>query len=140
MELVTFLGNHPFLVAAAALLATMIVVVEVRRMTRTYAEVGPVQAVRLVNDDALVVDVRSPERYQTGHIAGARNIPLERLAEEAEKRLGSGKDRPLLIYCDNGLVGARAAALLRKLDFRNVSNLRGGLETWRREGYPLERK
>jgi rhodanese-related sulfurtransferase len=86
------------------------------------------------------VDVRSPERYQTGHIGGARNIPLERLADEADKRLGAARNRPVLTYCDNGLGGARAAALLRKLNFPHVNNLRGGLETWRREGYPLERK
>jgi rhodanese-related sulfurtransferase len=139
MELVTFIGNHPILVALAITLAAVIITVEIRHFTRKYAELGIAQAVRLVNDDAVVVDVRSPERFQTGHIGGARNIPLERLADDAEKRVGA-KDRPILTYCDNGLTGARAAALLGKLSYSSVSNLRGGLEAWRREGYPLERK
>jgi rhodanese-related sulfurtransferase len=140
MQLVTFVGNHPFLVAAAIMLAALIVVVEMRQLTRSFAELGLVQAVQLVNAEAIVVDVRTPERYQTGHIGGARNVPLERLAEDADKRLGNAKDQPILTYCDDGLTGARAAALLGKLAFSKVSNLRGGLETWRREGYPLERK
>jgi rhodanese-related sulfurtransferase len=140
MELLTFAGNHPFLVGAAVALAALIATVEVRRLTRSFAELGLVQAVQLVNADAVVVDVRSPERYQAGHIGGARNVPLERLAEDAGKRLGKARERPILVYCDNGLTGARAAALLGKLAFGKVSNLRGGLEAWRREGYPLERK
>ena len=105
MELITFAGQHPHLDGAAAALAAMIVYTEVRRLTRGFVELGLVQAVQLVNADAVVVDVRPPERFQSGHIGGAR-----------------------------------AAGELSKQDFRKVYNLRGGLEAWRRESYPLERK
>jgi rhodanese-related sulfurtransferase len=140
MDIVTFVGNHPALVAAAVTLAAMIVYVEARLLTRGSSDLGLVQAIQLLNADALVVDVRSPERFQTGHIAGARNVPFERLSDEADKRLGQAKDRAILTYCDNGASGARAASLLKKLGFARVFNLRGGLDAWRRESYPLERK
>jgi len=140
MDLVTFVSNHPFLCAAAVTLAGMIVYVEAQLITRGGNDLGLVQAIQLVNSDAVVVDVRSPERYQTGHIAGARNVPFDRLTDEADKRLGQAKDRPILAYCDNGMSGARATSLLRKLGFTKVFNLRGGLDAWRRESYPLERK
>ena len=77
MDLVTFVSNHPFLCAAAVTLAGMIVYVEAQLITRGGNDLGLVQAIQLVNSDAVVVDVRSPERYQTGHIAGARNVPFE---------------------------------------------------------------
>jgi rhodanese-related sulfurtransferase len=140
MELLDFAGRHPYLVGAAAALAAIIVYTEVRRFTRGFVELGLVQAVQLVNSDAVVLDVRSPERFQSGHIGGARNVPIERLGEEVEKKLSKHKDRPVLTYCDNGFTGARAAGELTKQDFRKVYNLRGGLEAWRRESYPLERK
>ena len=111
-----------------------------RQLTRGFSDLGVVQAVQLVNAEAAIIDVRSAERFHTGHIAGARNVPSERLAEEAGKRLAHFKDRPLLTYCDTGPTGASAAALLRKLGFTKVFNLRGGLEAWRRDSYPLERK
>jgi len=140
MDFVAFVSNHPYLVAAAVGLAAMIVYTEIKHLTRRFTELGLVQAVQLLNADAVVVDARSPERFQTGHIAGARNVPFERLDEEAEKRLGQAKERPIITYCDNGLTGARAASLLAKHGFSKVYNLRGGLEAWRRESYPLERK
>jgi rhodanese-related sulfurtransferase len=140
MDLFTFITHHPYLIGAAGVLAAMIATVEVRQLTRGFSDLGVVQAVQLVNADAAVVDVRSAERFQSGHIAGARNLPIDRLAEEAGKRLAPFKDRPLLIYCDSGLSGASAAAQLRKLGFAKVFNLRGGLEAWRRDSYPLERK
>ena len=140
MDLITFAGQHPYLVGAAAALAAMIVYTEVRRFTRSFVELGAMQAVQLVNADAVVVDVRSPERFQTGHIGGARNIPMERLVDEIGKKLSKLKERPILTYCDNGFTGARAAGELTKHEFKKVYNLRGGLDAWRRESYPLERK
>jgi rhodanese-related sulfurtransferase len=140
MDLLTFVGNHPYLLAAAVGLAAMIAYTELRHLTRRFTELGLVQAVQLLNADAVVVDVRSPDRFHTGHIAGARNVPFESLDAEAEKRLGQAKERPIITYCDNGLTGARAASLLAKHAFSKVYNLRGGLEAWRRESYPLERK
>jgi rhodanese-related sulfurtransferase len=140
MEIIDFAGQHPYLVGAAAALAAMIVYTEARRFTRGFVELGLVQAVQLVNSDAVVLDVRSPERFQTGHIGGARNVPLERLSDEVTKKLAKLRDRPIITYCDNGFTGARAAAELTKQDFKKVYNLRGGLEAWRRESYPLERK
>lgn len=140
MELLAFVTNHPYLVGTAVVLASLIVYVEARQLTRGFAELGLVQAVQLVNADAVVLDLRSPESYQVGHIGGARNVPMERLADEIEKRLANLKERPILTYCDNGATGARAAAELTRRAFKKVYNLRGGLDAWRRENYPLERK
>src|SRR5262245_41805569 len=140
MDLVPFITNHSLLVAAAVGLAAMIVYTEIRHLTRPFTALRLVQAVQLPNADAVGVDAPSQDRLQSGHIAGARDVPFERLDEEAEKRLGQAKERPIIIYCDNGLTGARAASLLAKHGFSKVYNLRGGLEAWRRESYPLERK
>ncbi len=139
-DILEFAGNHPFLIAAAIILAAMIVITEVRLRARGFAELAPGDAVQLMNRSAVVLDVRQPERFAAGHIVGARNIPQDRLAEEAEKKLGKLKDKSIITCCDTGASGARAAAQLRKLEFKRVFNLRGGVEGWLRENYPVEKK
>lgn len=137
-QVLEFAGNHPLLVGAAVMLAALILINEIRLRARAYREVSPAEAVQLINADALVVDVREPGRYGEGHIVGARNIPLERLEEEAGEKLAKRRDKPVLVCCDDGIGGGRAATLLNRLGFAQVFNLRGGLGAWRQENYPLE--
>ena len=139
-QLLEFTGNHPFLISAAVILATMIVFTEVRQRSRGFGDVSPADAVKLINAHAVVLDVRSQESYDAGHIVGARHVPLEKLGDEGDKKLTRLKDKPVITYCDNGVTGARAAGTLRKREFSRVFNLRGGLHAWRQEHYPLEGK
>ena len=137
-ELLEFAGNHPILVGSAVLLAALIVFTELRLRTRPYGEVSPADAVRLINSDAVVLDVREPGRFGQGHIVGARNIPLERLEQEADGKLAKLRGKTVLTCCDDGMGGGRAAAILHRLGFEQVFNLRGGLGAWRQENYPLD--
>ena len=135
-QFIEFTGNHPYLVGAAVALLVMIVFNEVRLATRGYNDVAPADAVKLINVDATVIDVRSVDAYRTGHIVGAKNVPLDELDADGSK-LKKLKEKPVLTYCDNGITGARAASSLRSAGFSKVFNLRGGLEAWRRDNYPL---
>lgn len=135
-RLLEFAGNHPYLVGAAVMLASLIVFNELRLRTRGFSDIAPADAVKLINVDAVVLDVRSADDYAKGHIVGARNVPADEL--DVEKRpIAKLKDKPVLTYCDTGIAGARVAATLRKAEFSRVFNLRGGLEAWRRDNYPL---
>ncbi len=136
-QLLEFAGNHPLLVAAAFGLLATIVVTEIRHRNRGFAELAPADAVRLINADALVLDVRSVEAYRKGHVVDARNVPLADLSAQAAK-LERFKEGPVLAYCDNGIASQRAAAELRKLGFSEVATLRGGLEGWKRDNYPVQ--
>jgi rhodanese-related sulfurtransferase len=104
-----------------------------------FTEVGPVQAVELINhENALPLDVRADDEFAKGHIVGSINIPFALLDSRMED-LQPHRDRPLLVYCESGRQAAHACARLRSAGFEPVHKLRGGLMAWRSAGLPLER-
>ena len=82
---------------------------------------------------AVLVDVRTPEEYAEGHIAGSRNLPLQAITR-VEDAIPE-KTSPVFLYCQSGGRSRRAAAFLEKIGYTCVRNI-GGLA-----GYngPLER-
>lgn len=79
-----------------------------------------------VEDGALLLDVRTPGEFQAGHVNGALNIPVD----ELERRIGELKaDRAVVVYCRSGGRSARAAGLLGKHGFGEVSDL-GPMSAW----------
>lgn len=86
----------------------------------------------------LLLDVRSPEEYATGHVPGALNIPHDELAgrlDEVEAARGSG----VVVYCERGGRAAHAEALLRDSGFSSVHHLSGDMAAWRAAGRLQER-
>lgn len=128
--------NHPFLVAAAAILAILVIVFELRQRGRGATAVGPIDAVRLVNAGALVVDVRDEKAYEGGHIIDARSVPAAEVGQKAET-LKKFKEKPVIVYCDSGLASAGAVKALTALGFTKVVSLRGGLSGWLQENLPV---
>jgi rhodanese-related sulfurtransferase len=94
------------------------------------------QAVRLMNQGALVIDLRSKELYDAGHIVDARNVPAGEIDAQADT-LKKWRDRNVITYCDSGADGAGAARTLMKLGFTKVFNLQGGLNAWVKDNLPL---
>ena len=83
-----------------------------------------------------VVDVRSSAEWESGHIPGARHIPLGYLPD----RLASlPRDRAVVVQCQGGTRSAIAASLLRARAFPEVINLTGGMNGWEAAGLPVER-
>jgi thioredoxin 1 len=87
------------------------------------------------NQDAILVDVRTPEEYADGHIANAVNINWNdnSFPSQAEKL---DKQKTLFVYCLSGGRSASATSKLREMGFRNVIELDGGIMQWRAEGLP----
>jgi phage shock protein E len=90
----------------------------------------PATAKQLVQDGALLLDVRSPGEFSGGHIPGAQNIPVHELAGRVAE-LGADKARPVVVYCASGMRSASAAGTLRKAGFARVEDL-GGMMRWPR--------
>ncbi|WP_129641502.1 rhodanese-like domain-containing protein [Peristeroidobacter agariperforans] len=128
--------NHPFLIAAAAILAVLAIVIEMRHRSRGASAIGTADAVRLANTGALVVDVRDSKDYEAGHIIEARHIPAAEIGSRAES-LKKFKEKPVIVYCDAGFTSAGAARQLRASGFNKVVTLSGGLNSWRQENLPL---
>ena len=82
----------------------------------------------LVEVNSLLVDVRTPAEFAEGTIDGALNIPLD----EIRSRLAEiPSDRPLYIFCQQGLRGYLAQRILVQNGFQNVTNLSGGYLLWK---------
>ena len=100
--------------------------------------VSAAQATQLINrEDAQVLDVRDPGEYGAGHILGAKNLPLARIASAGE--VAKKKDAALIVYCDTGDRSGKAMAALKKQGYSKVVNLSGGLGAWKQAGLPVER-
>jgi rhodanese-related sulfurtransferase len=135
---VEFIRNNILLIVVAFASGAMLLWPLVRR-TSGGPWVNTAQATHLINrEDALVVDVREPGEYGAGHILGARNVPLSRVADAAD--LGKRKDRPLILYCDSGDRSGKATSVLKKQGFARVVNLSGGIGAWQQAGLPVEKK
>ena len=102
--------------------------------------VSAAQATQLINrEDALVLDVRDPGEYGTGHILGAKNVPMSRIGTAGSEIAAKRKDKPVIVYCDNGNRAVKAAAALRSQGFARVVSLAGGLGAWQQAGLPVEK-
>lgn len=129
---------HPFLTSAAGVLLLAVVAYELRQRAHSAASVSPTEAVRMMNDGAVLVDVRSVNQFKDGHIAGARNVPGDQVADGA-KALEKFRDKTIITCCESGITSGSAARKLTELGFKQVFNLRGGLAAWRQDNLPVTR-
>jgi rhodanese-related sulfurtransferase len=135
-RLVEYIGNHPWLAGFAVLAVVLVIGYELRERQTSHASVGPHDAVRLMNQNALLLDLRPAEAFKKGHLNGARNIPSHEILNATET-LKKYKEKPVLVYDESGSLGASAARQLMAQGFTKAVNLRGGLAAWRTENLPL---
>lgn len=101
---------------------------------KPYRDVSPAEALAAVDRGrALLVDVREPHEWQSGHAPKARHIPLGQLAHRADE-LPQGRE--VLLVCRSGNRSARAARMLADR-CPDVANVRGGMAAWAAEGLPV---
>lgn len=92
----------------------------------------------MTSANPLVVDVRSPAEFATGHVAGSINLPLGELAERAASVLPQ-RDAPMILCCVSGARSDMAAQWLRAQGYTQVSNGGGAGAVALRLGLPIER-
>ena len=101
--------------------------------------VGPLGVTQLVNrQSAAIVDVCTDKEFSAAHIPDAINVPLSALASQVEK-IGSDKEKPVIISCRSGSRAKSAAKKLSKLGFKELYILTGGNNAWEKENLPMTR-
>jgi rhodanese-related sulfurtransferase len=135
-RLFEYLGHHPWLAGSAGLVAVALAVYEILARIQAFAALPAMQAVRLMNHGALVLDLRTKESFDAGHIGDARHLPAAELELQADS-LKKWRDKNVITYDDSGSGGAGAARTLTKLGFTKVSSLEGGLNAWIKDNLPL---
>ena len=134
-QLVEFASNNGLL--ASALIATALAVIfnELRLRNQGLSSISTGDAVRLINQGAVVVDVREKSSFNSAHIVDSRCMSTDELLAGAAAKLK--KKKAVLLVCDSGTQSARAAAALRKSGIENVFSLKGGIAAWRQENFPV---
>jgi len=135
-----FAVNHPFLVMAFAVLLALTFFNEMKIATQKFASLTPAGAVKLMNDeDVVVVDVREPSETIGGKISKAVQIPFSSMS----KRIGElekHKNKTLLVYCKTGARSGAACRELSKSGFEKVYSLNGGITAWQEAHLPISKK
>ena len=84
-------------------------------MLRTLLGLSPkVDLTKMITDGALILDVRTPDEFQQGHVKGSMNIPLDRLPQDLKKL---DKQRVIITCCRSGMRSGSAASLLAQHGF-----------------------
>ncbi|MDY0404255.1 rhodanese-like domain-containing protein [Virgibacillus sp. 179-BFC.A HS] len=73
------------------------------------------------------VDVRTPGEYKGNHIGEFKNIPLHQLGQQISQL---SKDREVVVICQSGMRSNKACKILKKQGFKQVSNVKGGMNAW----------
>lgn len=94
-----------------------------------------VSELRAKHDDLAVLDVRRPGEYESGHVPGARNVPLPEL-EERVTELDAAKR--IAVICASGYRSSTAASILQRHSFAALYNVVGGTSAWVAAGFDTE--
>jgi phage shock protein E len=93
---------------------------------------------RLAGDDRpVILDVRTVEEFEGGHIPGAVNIPHTELSARIGE-LSDARTDELVVHCESGRRAAAAEAVLAEAGFARVRDLEGHMGAWRDADYPVE--
>lgn len=105
--------------------------------------VSPSEAAELISQhqgDAnfVILDIRTPGEYQSGHLEGA--VMIDYYSKSFVDEIGRlDKEKSYLVYCRSGNRSARLMDLLKKLQFQRIYHLASGINSWNAAGLPLVR-
>lgn len=109
--------------------------------TSLFAEVEDIQPSKLtsrIEQGAALIDVRTPEEYDKGHVPGAINIPLSEFSE-SNAELMAIAEKEIILYCRSGFRAGKAANKLLQMSFEKVKHLDGDMLGWEAAGLPVEK-
>jgi rhodanese-related sulfurtransferase len=135
-RLIEYVTHHPLLAGAILLALVVVVVFESRLRSKGESAISSQDLIRLMNQGALVLDIRKPAEFAAGHVNGAKQLDSDKIltAGESFKRF---KEKPVVVYCDSGSLAAAAVRQLTHQGFTKAFQLRGGFAGWRSENLPI---
>ncbi|MQP52390.1 rhodanese-like domain-containing protein [Flavobacterium sp. LMO9] len=90
---------------------------------------------KMAEPEVQLVDVRTPEEFNEGHIENAVNINF--MSDDFDANVANlDKEKPVMVYCKAGGRSAKAAARLKELGFKAITDLEGGISNWTSKNKP----
>jgi rhodanese-related sulfurtransferase len=131
---VKFIIDNIWLVAVALISGGALLMPTLQRRGQ---KVSLLQATQLINQGkTLIVDVRDPAEFASGHIRDSKNIPLNELPQRISE-LDKFKSKSVIVLCQSGVRSSKASMQLKKAGFNEVVGLNGGLAAWMAQGLPI---
>jgi phage shock protein E len=131
--------NNRHYLTLAALLFCALAHADDKKPADAVTHVNSSDAEKLVKDGKVtVLDVRTPDEYKEGHIAGAKNIDFTE--NDFEKKISAlDKSKPYLVHCAGGGRSTNSLGDFKKLGFKSIYHLDGGFKAWQAAGKPVEK-
>lgn len=88
----------------------------------------------ITEDNSILIDLRPKAEFKEGHIKGSKNVDLSELIENTDYLF---QFKNIYLICNNGTKSETGQYMLRNLNFRNVVNVKDGINGWKRKGFEL---
>ncbi|MBQ6992794.1 MAG: rhodanese-like domain-containing protein [Clostridia bacterium] len=101
----------------------------INKIRKRYSEDITMNEAKMIlkkNENVVLLDVRSSQEFNEGHLINAINIPLYELENRVENRI-KDKNTIIIAYCSAGIRSKKAIKILKKLKYRNVFNIKEGV-------------
>lgn len=135
-----FLKDHWILSSAFITVLLLLIVNEWRHRAFGLKSMSAQELVNIINHaNAAVIDVRSADLFNQGHILGAINLPATHFAKELSI-LNKFKQKPMVLVCATGLEAPKFSKLLLNAGFNQISYLNGGMAAWHSNNMPVSKK
>jgi rhodanese-related sulfurtransferase len=91
----------------------------------------------IINDDIILIDIRTIEEFNEGHIENAIN--MDYYANDFSNQINSlDKEKTYYIYCRSGTRSGNALNIFKNLGFKEVYDLKNGINSWKEEGFEVK--
>ena len=133
MGLIEFINNNPLLVGGTIGVFLLAVFNELKIKESNICGLTPAEAVKLINNNAVVYDLREPKDFDKKHILNAINLGQDELLGNPPKK----KDA-LVLVCDGGGLSKKTSLSLRSKNLDNVFYIKWGQLEWENSSLPCE--
>ena len=133
MELINFLIEHFYF---SAPLVVVLILFFISNSKKGGTKISCQSLISLSNQDqALIVDLRSSEDFNSGHITASINIPVNDVSRRSNEIINSTKS--VVLVCETGSSSTNAGETLKKEGLKDIFILRGGINEWKMSNLPL---
>ena len=133
MELINFLIQHYYF---SGPLVIVLILFLISNSKKGGTKISCQSLISLSNQDqVLIIDLRSSEDFNSGHITASINIPLNDLSRRSNEIINSTKS--IVLACEMGNLSPNAGETLKKEGLKDIFILRGGINQWRMDNLPL---
>jgi rhodanese-related sulfurtransferase len=127
----------PWILAGVAVIGAIILgaVLLIGKGSSSSSQISVAQAMDKFHSGAFILDVRTSEEWNQGHIPGSILIPLDQLPGRLSE---VPRDRDMVVVCRTGVRSAQGLQILQQAGFTRAASMTGGMLAWQAAGYPIE--